>query len=283
MKILFYIFSIMSIVGFAATSFANSACDVSSLNDDQAALAYVACLGNPDPEIRDKIAYEGLVTLLRGNRVSKRGIQDLQQKCAGYLRGDDDKGGFLKPFAALCLAEVARTDRIAPHFNEAERTDIVKIATDYMKSITDYRGFDDVDGWRHGVAHSADLLMQLSLNDHIGAEHHREMLAAIAAQLSPSGHFYTYGEPARLARPVLFMAMQGTINEDEWITWFANIVKPAPEMEKWNDAFSSNAGLAKRHNLTAFLSALHLNISNSENENLKFLRPGLSNALEQLP
>lgn len=266
---------------FSAPSFAQGVCDVTGLNDDQAALAFADCLGDPDPEVRDKLAYEGLMVLLRADRVSDAGINDVLQKCVGFLRGDDDAGGFLKPFAALCVAEVARTDRITPHFSEKTRAETVKSVTGYMKSITDYRGFDDGDGWRHGVAHTADALMQLSLNDKIVADHHREMLTAIAAQISPQGHFYIYGEPARLARPVLFMAVQGKLSENEWTNWFRGILNPAPEMDHWNDAFSSNAGLAKRHNLTAFLSALHLNASN--NDNVKTIMPGLTEALKQLP
>lgn len=283
MKILAYLFFGFVILSFSAPSFGQGACGGADLSDDQSALALADCLGDPDPQIRDKIAYEGLVTLLRGGRVSGVGIRDLLQKCAGFLRGDDDANGFLKPFAALCMAEVARTDRIAPHFTEADRTEIVKIAADYLKSITDYRGFDDVEGWRHGVAHTADVLMQLSLNDQVGVDHYREILAAIAAQVSPQGHFYIYSEPARLARPVMFMAMQGKLSEQEWTAWFSGIVNPAPEMKNWNEAFLSNTGLAKRHNLTAFLSALHLNTASSDNENIKAITPGLTAALLQLP
>ena len=33
-------------------------------------------------------------------------------------------------------------------------------------SVRDYRGFDAKQGWRHGVAHGADLLLQLSRNRH---------------------------------------------------------------------------------------------------------------------
>ena len=254
-----------------------------SVSDNSLSLLLAECLGDPDLTLRDGIAYEGLAALLRQGRVSQAGIRRLFDKCAGFLHDEEDKGGFLHPFAALCLAEVARTDRITPHFSDEERANFTTLATDYLKSITDYRAFDKIEGWRHGVAHSADVLMQLSLNDKISVELRRQMLAAIATQVSPFEHFYNYGEPARLARPVLFIAMQGTIAEDEWMKWLTDISKPRPEISSWDDAFSSQAGLAKRHNLTAFLSALHLNATSSDNENVKALMPGLTAAIRELP
>lgn len=254
-----------------------------SIRDNTLALMLADCLGHPDPTLRDGIAYEGITAMLRRGRVNNSGIRRLLDKCEAFIKGDDDGHGFLKPFAALCVAEVARTDRINPHFSEEERARIVSLASDYLQSIEDYRGFDEVEGWRHGVAHSADILMQLSLNEHIGTLLHRDMLGAIASQITPKEHFYTYGEPARLARPVLFIAMQGTIGEQEWTNWFDDITKPGPELENWEQAFSSQTGLAKRHNLTAFLSALHMDAVGSDNQNIKMILPGLSAALLEIP
>lgn len=253
------------------------------ISENSLILMLANCLGDPDPAMRDGIAYEGITAMLRRGRVERSGIRRLLDRCEGYISGEEDEHGYLRPFAALCVAEIARTDRISPHFNDAERSRLVSIGVDYLKSITDYRGFDDQEGWRHGVAHTADLLMQLSLNDNVTADHHKEMLSAIAAKLSPNEHFYTYGEPARLARPVLFMAMQGTIKEEEWRQWFSDIVNPGPEMENWEQAFSSQAGLAKRHNLIAFLSSLHVNAATIENENVKVILPPLMTALQEIP
>ncbi len=254
-----------------------------SIRENALVLMLADCLGNPEPEVRDGIAYEGITAMLRRGRINNAGIRRLLEKCSEFLNADNDDAGYLKPFAALCVAEVARTDRINPHFSEEERTQIVSLGSDYLKSITDYRGFDAVEGWRHGVAHTADLLMQLSLNEQIGLDHHRNMLSAIASQINPREHFYTYGEPARLARPVLFIAMQGTMDEQEWTNWFSEIAKPGPELENWEQAFSSQAGLSKRHNLTAFLSALYLNAADSSSENIKAILPGVIEALQKIP
>jgi hypothetical protein len=72
--------------------------------------------------------------------------------------------------------------------------------------------------------------------------------------------FYTYGEPARLARPVLYAYRRGVLDRAYWDEWFDRLASPAP-FRNWTETFSSNAGLARRHNTLAFLSALHLDAS----------------------
>lgn len=254
-----------------------------SIRDDALAILLATCLGDPDTILRDGIAFEGLTALLRRGRVSHGGARMLLDKCTQYLNSDQDGEGFLKPFAALCVAEVARTDRVEAYLSPEERAAIVETGTNYLKSITDYRGFDEQEGWRHGIAHTADVFMQLTLNDNVGVEAHRKMLGAIKTQVAPKEHFYIYGEPQRLARPVLFIAMRGTIKEEEWINWFKEVAKSGPELNAWNEAFGSQAGLAKRHNINAFLSELYLNASTSDNENLKAILPSVTAALRELP
>lgn len=253
------------------------------ISADEFALALSACLSSPDPSLRDGIAYEGLVSLLRGGRVSDQGKRDLLSSLSAALNQNvaDDRG-FMKPFVALGLAEVARTDRVEPYLTTQERQELVGVASDYLISITDYRGFDETDGWRHGVAHTADLLMQLALNENIGVAEQRIMLAAIASQVAPLRTSYIYGEPERLVRPVLFIAARNTINEAEWTAWLADLAAPEP-LQAWADAYSSNAGLAKRHNTAAFFSALYLNASLSQNEGIRALLPGTIEAIRTLP
>ena len=82
---------------------------------------------------------------------------------------------------------MARTDRIKPYLSEAERAELIQAGTAYLSAVRDYRGYDDKEGWRHGVAHAADLMMQLSLNPTLGKKDRQLILSAVAAQLSAAG------------------------------------------------------------------------------------------------
>ena len=237
------------------------------------ALMLADCLGHPDPKLRDGIAYEGLAVLLRSGRIDDSTKRSMLTSLSANLSPDaPDPQGFLKPFSALVLAEVVRADRIEPYLTPEERIDAVNTGASYLRSINDYRGYDDTEGWRHGVAHTADLLMQLALNENVGAELHQTMLSAITAQVSPQDTSYIFGEPGRLARPVLFIAAQEKNDAEVWAKWFATITDPAP-FESWADTYSSSAALRKRHNTKAFLSSIYITASMSENEGVKMLLP----------
>lgn len=253
-----------------------------SAEREQFALTIMACLPSPDPFLRDGIAFEALTHMLRANQLGAElriGMaRDLLTRLSAEL-GD----GFERPFAALVLSEIVRADMIEAYLPPDLRNDIVNAAVTYMQSIDDYRGFEEGAGWRHGVAHGADLLMQLARNPQISAP---EQLAAIrdavAAQLTPSAHFYIYAEPERLMRPIIMLAQRGHFPEANWTEWFTGISSPAP-FSAWGDVFGSQAGLAKLHNLRAFLYAVWINAHLSESGDDNALLPGAEAAMRQIP
>ena len=235
------------------------------------------CLGSPDPALRDDIAYTGLVTLLRAGALDDTAKRNLMGDMLANL-GTDDINGFLHPFSALVLAEVARTDRVAPWMTETERLQMLDAAVTYVTSVSDYRGFDEVAGWRHGVAHGADWLMQLSLNPAYEREDHLGIVAAVASQARTDTHAYVRGEGERLARPILFVFRRGTLTAEDWQSWLAALVNPAP-LESWDAAFKSTAALNRLHNLKNFLYPLALQVPLDGPEAMT----GLAEAIAGLP
>lgn len=223
------------------------------------ALSLLECLDNPDPVLRDDIAFESLTTLMRSQQISTAAATTILQRLQPQLAVErSDPTGFIKPFAALTLAEIARMDRIEPFLSPPQWSSLVQAATSYLSSVRDYRGFDANEGWRHGVAHGADLLLQLSLNPRATKADLDAALAAIATQIVPAaGHYYIYGEPLRLARPTFYVAQRTLHTEQEWSAWLQSVTQPAP-LSAWNDAFKSQGGLAKRHNTVNFLAALYV-------------------------
>ena len=102
----------------------------------------------------------------------------------------------------------------------------MRAATTYVTTLTDYRGFDASEGWRHGVAHGADLLLQLSLNLALDRAQLDAILAAVASQVMPAnGHFYIYGEGERLMAPVFYIGRRGALSSADWSEWFARLAR----------------------------------------------------------
>jgi hypothetical protein len=247
------------------------------------ALALVPCLENPDPLLRDGVAFEAYSTWLRGKKLDSATRGELLAQLTVMLQPvAQDRGGFRRPFAALVLSEVARTDRIEPWMSAAQRTELIDQAAKYLVSVKDYRGFDEREGWRHGVAHGSDIVTQLALNPNVDRAGVDRLLAAVAAQIAPAGeHAYVDGESERLARAVLVAAQRGLHSAAEWEQWLLAVSKPAP-LPDWGSAYRTRAGLTKRHNLMGFLNALYVNVREGGNENAQRLLPGLQAAYKSL-
>lgn len=246
------------------------------------ALALTACLGDPNPQLRDRIAFEALSAWMRASQLDRPTLVRLRDTLMPML-ADGDAQGFRAPFAALVMAEVARTDRITPWMSPGDRDALVLAAADFLLDIEDYRAFSDTEGFRHGIAHGADFALQLALNAAVNKAHLDRLLIAIAGQVAPRQTVaYHTGEPDRLARPVLFIAQRGLHTDDEWKAWFAKVLSPAP-LDSWEAALSSEAGLARRHNTRAFLLSIFAGASTSENASVRLLIPPVRDGLKMLP
>jgi hypothetical protein len=245
-----------------------------------AARQLIVCLASPDPTLRDGVAYEGLSAWLRQKAFDAEQMRELRTRL--YERLDTpDKDGFAAPFSALVLSEVARTDRIEAWMTDQERADMLAKAAGYLTSVRDYRGFEADAGWRHGVAHGADWLMQLALNPKLDAVQLRQLTDAAASQVrAADGHAYVYGESARLARPILFAARRDIRTEAEWTTWMDSL---SAGMADPKLAYQDAVWLAARHNLAAFLSTVYFEADHGGLEALKPLQNAAAGALKAIP
>lgn len=240
----------------------------------------IDCLASPDPALRDGIAYEALRHWLRANAFPAETRRALLARLLALLDAPDPQG-VARPFAALALPEVARTDRVEPWLHDDERAALVERAAQYLESVDDYRGYVSGIGWRHGVAHGADWAMQLALNPALGRRQLDRLLQAVAVQAVPaSGHAYVFGESERLARPLLFVARRDLHSEAEWTTWFATLSSRLGDPAlAWKD----EAWLARRHALAAFLHAMYVETDLSEDPGIARMKPGVLAALKALP
>ncbi len=243
------------------------------------AIALIDCLGNPDPQLRDALAFDALQTLMRGQRLDAPTMQSIRARLLASLAEPTDASGFRKPFSALALAEVMRADRIRPFLFPAEREEIVERGAAWLASVRDYRGFDAREGWRHGVAHGADLMVQFAVHPLVTRAQAETILGAIASQVAPPGEtFYHYGEAERLMAPVFYLARRGWFTADDWDAWLAMVVAKVPPFEP-----TTQAGLAARHNVSAFVQALYVSVQESENDEVKkALLPGLAKAIKTI-
>lgn len=249
-------------------------------NADLEALA--ACLGDPDPAVRDDFAFTLWSEGLRGKYLTPAQMRYTLGQLTTMVAGPDDTAGFRRPFAALTLSEIARAERVDAFLTDAELHALAGAGAAYLRGVHDYRGFVTGEGWRHGVAHGADLSMQLALNPRLSRADADLLLAAIAAQIAPPGsHAYVHGEARRLARPVLFLAKRADIDDAAWVAWFQALHPDGSP--RWKAPYASETGLAAVHNSGAFGDAVYVAASESQDAQVQRLAPLAAGLLKALP
>lgn len=242
----------------------------------------IACLGEPDPAIRDDFALTALTAALRSDHFPPALLRPARDQLLAALLDRNDPHGVRRPFAAMALSEIARVDRIKPFLAPLERRTLAQAAIAYLRGVTDYRGFTTGEGWRHGVAHGADWLMQLALHPELHSDDAAAMLDAIAVQIAPPGtHSFVHGESGRLARPLLFLAAGSKVNDAQLAAFLAKL-KPDGSA-RWSAAYSSEEGLAALHNTRAFAIALLVEALRSETPGIQRLEPLVVDLLRAIP
>ncbi len=243
------------------------------------AIGLLDCLGSPDPVVRDELAFDAIARWSRRRELAPATLQELRTTLVERLRPQGrDVEGFAQPFAALALAEVARADRVQPFLSGDERAGLVAVAANYLAGVRDYRGFDERVGWRHGVAHGADLLLQLALNPALDRPQVDALLAAVATQVMPDSHFYIYGEGDRLMAPVFYIGRRGALAAADWSAWFA-----ALGAQRRKTSPPTQASLAAQHDLAAFLLPLYASLRESGTAEMQAqMLPAVAAALKTL-
>lgn len=248
---------------FVASTLAQTCAPPAGLKDEaepariqQQALALLPCLGHPDPRLRDDIAFEQLSAWTRGGKLDAATLQRLRADLVAVLDTPPDAAGVHQPFAVLTLAEVARADRLQPFMTAEQRADLVEHAARFLAGVRDYRGFMAGEGWRHGVAHGADLALQLGMNDALSAAQRQRLLDAVTRQvLADHRHSYCFGEGQRLAHAALQLQLRLNPDEVALQAWLDGLLLPLKQAQAWDET-----ALADLHNLREFLWPLLIGV-----------------------
>jgi len=220
------------------------------------ALGLLSCLASRDPVLRDDVAASALSVWLRGKLLPASLVRELAGRTLGLLTAPRDTAGFAQSFGALVLSEIVRADRLDSTLTPLTLGAISEAAIAHMTAIRDYRGFDATEGWRHDVAHTADLILQLGMHPRVPTMTIERLLGALATQVGGhDGHLFLASEPERLARAVALIYGRGVLPAELWDGWLRGIADPGA-LGHWGNAFQTAGGMARRQNTLSFLYAL---------------------------
>lgn len=223
-------------------------------------------ISSTDPELRDEIAYVVYANWLKRQVYSRDEIRaHVDQLLANLNTGlgaVDSDSVFLRTFSILFLAEIVHNDNKAPLLSADQVQAILADALRYLETEKDPRGHIPIKGWAHALAHTADLLLTLGENRHIGPADLKHMLTGIAEKLIRSSDWiYIHGEDDRLANAVIAMLRRDLIPPEDWENWLQSL---NPSREYWKGSYMDEDRARAFHNVRNFLRSLSEAIRSNE-------------------
>ncbi len=192
----------------------------------------LAHIGAIDPELRDDLIYTTFNKWAHAELYTPdqyRAILNttLNQNHLFFGLGERDTDSvFTRSFSILLAVLPIYNHRLTPIFTPHEIRTTLDRVLEYFTREIDLRGYVEVKGWAHAVAHTADLLDEFAQCEEIDSDDLLRILDAIKAKLLAADVVFVAEEDERLAFAVLSLFGRGTLLErdlEAWIKSFAPI------------------------------------------------------------
>lgn len=217
-------------------------------------------LGDPDPEVRDGIAFPTMATWIDEGVYDDLLVGLGDGMCHGLdigLGEPESDTVFRRSFSALILTEcIDRTTKAALGGPNVVLRWGDRIMSWYSRE-RDLRGFVPGKGWAHAVAHGADALGALARSPVLGRLELTVILDVIADRLlTPTDAFFVCGEGDRLAFATMHLLRRDVLGIDVLEPWVARLATGAVG----RGSVDRNPYLVSG-NVQGYLRSLHLQLS----------------------
>lgn len=182
-------------------------------------------LGDPDSHIRDDIVYPAFAHLLHDGHFTKEELREITMRLMSdeYLMRDmtnvDADSVLTRSFTTLQLAILVFVHRRDGLFDEEALKRYFHQFLTYFKEETVLDGYDSKVGWKHAIAHAADLFHQFAQVNELGAVELLAMLEAIRDKLCVSDHLFRSDEDERMTSAIVATIDRQQIDEDDLLDW----------------------------------------------------------------
>lgn len=202
--------------------------------------AMLVHIGAIDPELRDDLIYTTLVKWAGADRYTNEQYRALlraaldEQHLFFRLGERDTDAVFTRAFSALLGVLPVYNHRQQPFLMPDEVRETLAKVLDYFEREDDLRGYVDIKGWAHAVAHTADLLDELAQCEEIQHDDLLRILTAIRAKAATAETIYIAEEDERLAYATLSLLGREAVTSDEVKAWIKRFA-PIERVGKWRE------------------------------------------------
>lgn len=186
-------------------------------------------IGDPEPELREQIYAVFYIWLKHDKRYSDDDMRQLvsvltdDQHLFYRIGSDGDLSVLTRAFAVLPIALVVQRHISHPFLTPDEFRHLKHSLIRYYREEKDLRGYLEVEGWAHAVAHGADALEELVRCPESDLEVQREVLKAVTGMLNNGVLIFAEEEDERMASIVGTMISEALLPQQELADWIISL------------------------------------------------------------
>lgn len=228
-------------------------------------------IGSTDAELRDSLIYSTFAEWIDKDYLTAQQLLYILEKCLdqehlyhqiGEMHSDSV---FTRSFSSLVIAVILYKDMEINFLNQRVVLHVFGQSLSYLRQENDVRGYVEVKGWAHSIAHGADMLVACIKHRFFGAELFEDALDALHQCLF-KGTVYVDDEDKRLIYMIDALMDKG-MGEDRLEQWIINVNK---ELEDIHKREGRSRHLYKtRTNVLNFLKTLYFRLGCNNDRNLQ--------------
>jgi hypothetical protein len=195
-------------------------------------------IGSLDSELRDELINSIFFHWISEGKFTHDQLNQLLNACLDSshlfykLQDKDEDAVFKRTFSALVIAVIIYTHRKDNFLSNKALYTVKDKVVEYMFKEKDVRGYDNVKGWAHSAAHTADALDELALCDCFNKADLVDILNSIKAKVCIGYYVYVDEESERMVNAVESCFNRKLLSNSEILEWLQEF--KVPKAENWN-------------------------------------------------
>jgi hypothetical protein len=216
-------------------------------------------IGSLDAQLRDELIYTTLSNWIPGHALTVYELEQilpvvLDENHLHFRLGETNSDAvFTRSFSMLVISLFLSRHRESPFLSKEHIHQIKENVFYNVQKERDYRGYDEVKGWAHAIAHAADVLDDLAQCTELDETDLLTILDLVYQKITVTDCVYSDGEDERMVKSIISVLNRKILSQTyikQWIERFGDVEKDPEFLPSFR----------QKNNIKNFLKSLYFRI-----------------------
>lgn len=196
-----------------------------SMNTFEIALEMMKYIGDVDSELRDNLIYSTFAEWIDRGEFTEERLRELlhiSMDAQHLFYGIGENGTdsvFTRTFSVLIIPLIMGKDREQPFLSKEDVKLIKNKLIEYIGFEQDLRGYVEVKGWAHSIAHASDAFKAIAQSQFMESVDLMDMLNAIQPKIRVNNYVYFNKEDERIVSAIMSIVNRELLQDQDIHRW----------------------------------------------------------------